>query len=450
MTLKRQSLRKENRHYLIIGSSAAGISAIEAIREIDGQGKITVVSDEREPLYSRCLLSYLLAGKISEEKVFIRDKNFFEVNKVKAILGEKVLKVHPGQKEAALESGKKLGYDCLFIGTGAQPKMEKVKGVEKKGVFGFRTLDDTLAMLKIMPEVKNAIILGGGLIGLRAAYALKIRGLQVKVVIKSDHLLSQVIDSGAAAIIEERLRENGLEVLKGLEAREILGKEKVEAVGLSSGEELPAQLVIIGKGVSPNIELVKETKVKTEWGILVNEKLKTSCPDIYAAGDVAQTEDIISGASAINAIWPCAVEQGRVAGWNMAGRDEIYPGSIAMNSVDFFGLPVIAVGLVRIKDSSGFEEVIRRPHTKDFGMGVYQKYVFKADRLAGVILVGDIRNAGVLGLVMRKKLDITDLKKDITEGKLDYARLLDRIKEEKDKFPEKEFQDTILTYPEKV
>src|SRR3989339_1561644 len=343
-------------NYIIIGASAAGISAIEAIRSVDKNGKITVISDENYAIYSRCVLSYYLAGIVTEDKLKYRNDNFFKNNNVEAILGKKVVSVLP-DKKVKLSDGTELTFDKLLIATGSRSKMESIPGIEKEGVFGLRNIDDAKKIETRLNKTKSAVMLGGGLIGLRAAYALHKRGVKVTVVVKSKHVLSQMMGEEGASFIQNRMQEQGINILTELAAKEITGNKEVKGVILENGNKIDCETIVIGKGVQPNIELVKNTNIKTDWGIVVNEYLQTTSIDIYSAGDIAQSSDLITGESTINALWPNAIAQGKVAGLNMVGKNIKYNGSIGMNSVEFFDLPTISYGITKPK-GEGFEVLI--------------------------------------------------------------------------------------------
>ncbi|HAZ11059.1 MAG TPA: NAD(P)/FAD-dependent oxidoreductase, partial [Candidatus Omnitrophica bacterium] len=345
--------------YVIIGSSAAGISAIEAIRTKDKTSKIIVISDEKNPLYSRCLISYLLAGTIDEKKIWYRPGSFFKDNKVEALLGIRAEKINAVKKEITLSNKEKLKFDKLLIATGASPKLEDIPGIDKKGVFPLRTIEHTIEIQSMLDKVKSVAVLGGGLIGLRAAYALKNRGKDVSVFVKSGSILSQIIDKDAAGLMQKRIEEKGIKIFTGVAAKEIIGAKSVNGVTFEDGSKHDCELVIIGKGVSPNIEIAKDSGIKTNWGILANEYLRTGVEDIFTAGDVSETNDIALEEGSINAIWPAACEQGRIAGLNMTGESETYEGSLAMNSIEFFGLPVISVGITRPK-SDKYKEIVKK------------------------------------------------------------------------------------------
>ncbi|MDO8602645.1 MAG: FAD-dependent oxidoreductase [Candidatus Omnitrophota bacterium] len=426
--------------YVIIGSSAAGISAVEAIRTKDKDSKITVISDEKKPLYSRCLISYLLAGTIDEKKIWYRKDSFFKDNKVDALLGVRVREINAKNKEVILNNKEKVKFDKLLIATGASPKLEDIPGIDKKGVFPLRTIDHTIEVQAMLDRVKSVAVFGGGLIGLRAAYALKIRGKDVSVFVKSESILSQIADKGAAGIMQRRLEEKGIKIFIGVAAKEITGDKSVKGAVLDNGSKYACELVIIGKGVSPNIEIAKDAGIKTNWGILTNDYLETNVKDIFAAGDASETNDIALGESSVNAIWPAACEQGRIAGLNMAGEKEKYQGSLAMNSIEFFGLPVISVGITRPK-SSAYEELVK----KDTAMNIYKKVVLKDGVIVGVVFVNSIENIGVIGALIRNKADITGIKEIILDDYFDYGKAIPLIKKSKTGFKEQEFKETVMT-----
>jgi len=428
-------------HYVIVGGSAAGINAVEAIRSVDKEGKITLISDEEFPLYSRCLITYFIAGKLTEDKLKYRSSDFYEKEKVNALLGIRAKKLSPEKRKIILNNGKELTYDRLLIATGASPKMVEAPGSDKQGILGLRTYRDARLINGMMNKVNRVSILGGGLIGLRAAYSLHARNKEVKVIVKSNQVLSQMLDRGAANFVRRKIEQKGIQVMTGLAAVEFLGEREVTGLVLDDGRRVECELVIVGKGVRPNLELVKGTEIKTEYGIIVDEYLQTNLSNIYAAGDVAQAKDLVTGQSTINALWPCAVAQGRVAGLNMAGKKLKYDGSLAMNSIEFFGLPVISMGVTRPKEKE-YEQLVKEDE-KNF---VYKKVVLKENRLKGMILVNKIEQAGVMGILMRKKADVSPIKAMLLEDKFDFAKILPIIKEGKEIFTEQEFEETIVSY----
>lgn len=425
--------------YVIIGGSAAGVASAETIRKNDKKADITVVSDEAFPLYSRCLLTYLIAGAIDEEKLYFKDKNFYRENSIKTYLGEKAVSIETKKKNASLENGTKIPYDRLLLATGASPQSVGVPGVVKKGVFTVRKIDDARAIIKMLDTVKSAAVLGGGLIGLRDAYALRKKGKEVAVIVKSPQILSQMVDEDASRLIASRLEKNGIKLMTGIEAKEILGKNSVEGVLLDNGRKLECQLVIIGKGVKPNVELASDAGLEVGTGIVVDEFLQTSDNNIFAAGDAAETNDIAIGGSRINALWPMAVEQGRLAGLNMLGKKVKYDGSLSMNSVDFFGLASISMGVTKPREK-GYEAISKKREN------LYKKFVLKDNRIVGMVLAGDIRLSGVVSTLIKNRVDVSSIKDILLEDNFDYAKVMPLVKKFGDKFKQEEFGDTVLSF----
>lgn len=414
------------KQYVIIGNSAAGIAAAESMRKVDTESKITIVSDEGYSSYCRCLISYYLAGEVKEDKILYRPENFYKENNIELLLNKKVARIDPKKNKVICEDKSQIGYDALLIATGSCPKFPETPGIKKRGVFGFRTLKDAKDIDGLLAVTKTACVLGGGLIGLKAAYALKKRHIDVKVIIKSKQVLSQMLDFEAAHFVQKRLEENGIEILFGEDVAEVIGNGDIKAVKLASGKAIGCSLIIVGKGVSPNIDLAKDTEIKIGEGIIANDLLQTSIPHIYTAGDVCESFDLTLEKYAINALWPMAVEQGKIAGQNMAGGAVEYDGSLGINSIEFFGLPVISLGQYKKdQDGSAFEELKR----SDEKNNLYKKVLLKNNVIVGAILAGDIKNSGVFLRLMREKIGVAPIKDKLLSENFGYPDIMDLIKE---------------------
>jgi nitrite reductase (NADH) large subunit len=420
--------------YVVIGGSAAGISAVEAIRSKDRTSPIELFSSEGTPFYSRVLLSYYIAGAITKEELHFRPLEFFSENRVTAHLGQRVEEVLPESKSIRMEDGRVYPFDRLLIATGSSPKILDIPGKDKKGVVVIRNIDHAQEIVNRLEEIKTACVLGGGLIGLRTGYALSVRGVKVKIIVKSSHVLSQMLDRDAAEMIEGTMREHGIDIRTGRDAVEIVGKESVEGIILDDGERINCQLVVIGKGVQPNVDFISSTQIKVNEGIVADETMRTNLPDIYVAGDVAETFDLSTGRMGVNAIWPCAFEQGRVAGLNMAGKEAKYGGSFRMNSLDFYGLPVISMGITRI-DGNEFQQFQRK--TKS----TYRKLVLRDGRIVGAILVGQVQKAGILTALLKKRVNVSDVIPLLMSDRLNFAELLPFTKQNRDRFTEVEYRE---------
>ncbi len=432
---------KKNNAYVIIGNSASGLAAIESVRRIDKTSNIINISKEPHRPYSRCLLSYYLAGQYNKDILWIRHEDYYKKYNVEGLLNTTVAGVDVKNRALAIAGNKKISFDKLLIATGASAKSVDIKGADKRGVFVLRTLEDAQGILNMLPSVKKACILGGGLIGMRAAYALKKRGINVHVIVKSSHIFSQMLDAEAADMMRQHLETNGIEISTGLEAKEILGKDSVEHLVLDDGNRLDCELIVIGKGVAANLEIVRG-QVKTNMGILANEHLETDNKDIYAAGDVAETYDILEGSNNVNQIWPAAIRQGKIAGLNMAGEEAKYEGTYGTNSLDFFDLAVMSFGVVKPKNDVDFEELIEIDTTRR----LYRKIILRSNRIVGGVLINDVERHGILLHLALHKIDISDIKYILADEYFDFGKVVPLIKRQAKSFARPEYNDTCATY----
>ncbi|MCX6640449.1 MAG: FAD-dependent oxidoreductase [bacterium] len=403
-------------HHVIIGNSAAGIGAAEAIRQIDKEAPLTIISDESESAYSRALISYELAGWIGKGNLDLRPREFYQEKNIAAHLGKRAIKIDAGKKQVHLNDGSRVDYDRLLIATGGSPQQMGVPGEDKKGIFGFRNYRDLLNIYDAIITAEHGVVLGGGCIGLQAASGLHHHGVKTSIAIASAHLLSQVADAECGDIYQRLFESNGIAIKTSMKPVEFRGVGQVGSIGFDDGSEMPAQIVISGKGVKPNTELAEGTKIKVDRGIIVDDRMCTAEPDVFAAGDVAVTQDCVTCESTVNAVWPCAYEQGRTAGFNMAGRDRVYDGSMRMNAAEFFRVPLISIGVVK-PQGDGYEV-----HSYlDKSRMVYWKMVFKGKLLVGAVLVGRVERAGVLANLMRKHIDVSSIKGELLAGRYNYA-----------------------------
>ena len=279
--------------YVIAGASAAGVSAAETIRQRDRAAEVVVISDERF-VYSRPLLSYYLAGYMDEEKVLLRPRDFFERENISPVFGRGVaLDIKKCRVE--MKGGASVPYDKLLLATGASPRFPRAKGIEREGVFGLRHLSDVEGMLSRLSNVRKAVVLGAGLVGLKAAAALYKRGIEVSILVESRHVLSQMLDESSARVFQELFEQHGVPVITGAKPVAVVWNNQIEGVEIATGKVFPCQMIVVGKGVDPNLELTKETPIKVEYGVLVDNHLQTSVENVYAAGDVAQAPDILRG-----------------------------------------------------------------------------------------------------------------------------------------------------------
>jgi NAD(P)H-nitrite reductase large subunit len=378
-------------HYVIIGNSTAAIGCIEGIRSVDTKGAITVISDEPYPAYSRPLISYLLYGSTTEEKMRTRPADFYETQKVKTLLGKKVVHVDSACKAVTLDSGESISFDKLLIATGSRPfipPMEGLERVEKK--FTFLKLDDAKALEENLSPKSRVLIVGAGLIGLKCAEGIRDRVGSITVVDLADRILPSILDPTGSKMIQQHIEKNGIRFLLG----DSVAKFEENRAHLKSGKTVDFDLLVIAVGVRPNTELAAEAGCQVGKGIVIDEHSATNVADIYAAGDCCECRDITSGQRRVLAILPNAYLQGETAGVNMAGGEKSFANAVPMNAIGFFGLHVLTAG------SYDGEEIV------ESGTGTYKKLVVRDNLLKGFILIGEIARAGIYTSLIRDQIPL--------------------------------------------
>lgn len=408
-------------NYIIIGNSASGVAAIEAIRKYDKKRQITVISDESYISYSRPLISYLLGKKVTHKMMSYRGISFYKDNQVKLVLNTKVTQLDLSKKEVILMDKQKMHFDKLLIATGGAPINLKIPGSELKGIFTFSKLDDVGEIGRYIKinKIKEAIVIGGGLIGMKTTEALIELKIKVTIIELADRILSTSLDKKASNIIEEALKKKDCKLITNNSIKEIKEKNnKTKEVILENQEKMLTDLIIVAIGVRPNIELVKNTPININKGILVDKFMQTNIKDVYAVGDCCEARDLISMKSRPIAIWPVAVQQGKIAGFNMAGAEKEYQGSLIMNSIELCAIPIISVG-----ESCSNKEGCQILEHFDRKKTIYKKIVLKDNKIIGGIFVNNIERAGLYTGLIRDKIDISDFKEHLLEEEFGLINL---------------------------
>jgi len=417
--------------YAIVGNSAAAVNACDALREHDKEGSVAVFSEERYRCYSRPLISYLVAGEIDSGGMYYRPRNYYRSVEADFHKGTRVESVDPGRHLFTTAEGEKVRWRKLLLATGFRPFIPPIDGLEEIDYLTFVSWDDAKKIIRLTGKPLKALIIGAGLIGMKAAEALAARAAEVAVVEMMDRVLPQALDDEASALVAERCRMAGVDLVTGdgVSGLEPRGGHRGRAF-LEGGSEVEFDLLVVAVGVRPRTELAEDAGLSCDGGILVDEFQRTSEEDIYAAGDAAKAMDIVLGEPAVNALWPVAALQGKYAGMNMAGAEVPYPGNSSMNSVEFFGLPVLSAGLVNPPDD-GYEIITRRGEGGD-----YRKAVLKSDRLVGMLMAGKIERAGILTSLIQERANVRRVKNFLLEegfGHINFPRAVrqGRIMEEK-------------------
>ncbi|SNS77597.1 Pyridine nucleotide-disulphide oxidoreductase [Anaerovirgula multivorans] len=385
--------------YLILGASAAGISCGKTLRELDPNGEITVVSADNR-IYSRCMLHHMMGGEKSVEELNFAGDDFFSRYNISWIKETRVQKLKVGEKTVQLENGNILSYDKLLIATGAHAFIPPISNLrEGKGVYPLRNLEDALAITERVKKVKDVLVLGAGLVGIDAVMGLIKHGLHVTVVEVGDRILPMQLDKLAASNYEKLLKMKGVTFYTGIGLQEVeLDEENwVKAVKLQEGRRINCEMIIAATGIRPNIDFIEKDTIKMDRGILINDRCMTNVKDVYGAGDVCSTSPI----------WPIAVKQGTVAAYNMTGTEKRLEDSFGLkNSLNFLELQTVSLGLTEAPDDS-FTVMLQ--HYKNN----YKKVICKDGVIYGAILQGDISYCGVLTYLIKNKINISHIDKDI-------------------------------------
>ena len=343
--------------YVIVGNGVASVGAIEGIRKVDREGRILVISEEAVPSYGRPLISYYLAGKVALENMSLRPEEYYGKHNVEQMLNTRIVGLDPALKTLTTERGEAISYDEVLLATGGTPFMPPIEGLEGSGVFSFTTLEHAEQLIALSRRVRRVVVIGGGLIGLKAAEGLFDNGLSVSIVELSSRVLSAAFDDVAGGLVSRQLERKGIRIHCGNTAEAVLRDEQgnVTGVRLTSGQELACEAVVVAIGVVPSLTPAKEGGLKTKRGIVVDDYMRTSTEHVYAAGDVAEAYDMITDDQRVVPIWPNAYSQGYHAGMNMAGGDTPHPGGLAMNSIAFYGLATASLGQVNPQPEDGCE-----------------------------------------------------------------------------------------------
>lgn len=379
--------------YVILGNGIAGLQAAAAIRERDKTGDIVMVSEEPYRTYHRPMLTKSIMAELDEEQIAVQDASWYEENHIQLVLGKEVTEIQPETYTVILEDGSQFLYTKLIYAAGARCFIPPINGAGKKGVVAIRGLKEVKEIETMLPSVKHVVVIGGGVLGLEAAWELKKSKCDVTVLEAAPMLMGRQLDEPAAELLKKIAKEQGIDIHTGVQVVEFTGEDQVSSVLLADGREFPAELVIVSAGVRANAAVLEKSGVKTEKAVVVNERMETSAADIYACGDCAEFEGINY------AIWPEASEQGRIAGANAAGDELIY--QEVSSGLSFHGMKT---ALFAAGDNGKNPNLIYKTvEFKDMGKKHYQKLYFLNNRLCGVILIGDMSRMAELTEALEKR-----------------------------------------------
>jgi nitrite reductase (NADH) large subunit len=399
------------KRYLIVGDGVAGARAAVKIKEADPTGEVRIFTDEAFPFYYRVRFPEMIAGEINPKDIIIHSTDFYQNKGISLHLEEKIIEGNADKKEVVSENGKKYPYDLLLLATGGVAFVPPITGVEKRGVFTLRSMQDAIRFKEFMGNVKQAILVGGGLVGLETGGALLKKGIKVAVIEHNPWILPRQTDPEGAKMLQGRLEQMGFNFyLKG-QSEEVIGKDKVEGLRLKDGRTIEGQMVIISAGVKPNTALATALGLEVKNGVVVDDQMRTKKEGIFCAGDVAEHRGRVYG------IWPAAQRQGEAAGVNMAGGNGLYQGTVISNTLKVVGINLTAAGEI---DPEGKLECIVK---SDREKCTYCKVAFKEDQIVGCILLGDVKGAAEIMSAIEKKIKIKESKDSILEEGFDFKKL---------------------------
>ena len=393
-------------NYLIIGNGVAGTTAAENIRKQDKKANITIVTDEDLPFYWRIKLNEYISGDIPEEQLLAKKEDWYRDQNITLKLKTRIVGADAQKKVVVTEDKEELPYDNLLIATGSHSFVPPIKGSEKKGVFSLRDVQDARDISLFAKSAEQVILIGGGLLGLEAGNALRKLGKKIMVVEFFPRLLPRQLDVDGAGRLQKIMEGMGFSFRLGAKTQEIAGVDKANGALLEGGETLSGQMVVISAGVRPNLELAEPLGLKTDKGVVVDERLRTNQSDIYAAGDVAEFRGMPYG------IWPAAMEQGKIAGMNMAGGEATYNGTTMANTLKVVGVDLASAG--NIDAENEFESKVATDEDQ------YKKIVLENNQIIGCIMLGDTKGFNEITKMMSEKRDVSRIKDQILSEGFDF------------------------------
>jgi len=393
--------------YLIIGGGIAGTSAAETLRSLDAESSIHIISGEPYPLYSRIMLSKpnFFLEKIPFDRVWLKSEEWYEEKNINLIPGRQALSLNPLNKTVSLDNNHIIKYNKLLLALGSQARTLDIPGSKLKNIYYLRTLDDAKNIIQAVKKSKKAVVIGGGFVGFEMTNMLKLAGLEVSLLIREKYFWQNALEQTAGQLIEKAMEENGIRIIKENEAVAFTGENCLEGIELKNRKKIPCDLAVIGIGVKCPLDWLKTTDIKVNKGIITNEYLETTQPDIWAAGDVAEFDDLILNEQIQLGNWANAQLQGVTAAKNMAGHKEAYA-NITSYSTHGFGFTITFVGCTR-PDKKLI--IINRNNTS---LKSFIRLFIKSDRIIGVTLVNSQTDLGILTSLIKNRVNI---KKHIKE-----------------------------------
>ena len=375
---------------IVIGNGIAALTAIKSIREVDQGSEIHLFGEEVFYPYNRVRLSKGLLSTLQEDKILLQKKEWYDDNNINLYIGTKVVSIDTDKKVVKLFDDSLISYTRLLIASGSHNVTPKIPGIEKLGVYTLKTLQDAWDMMDMLKNHNDILIIGGGIQGLETAWVLSQMDKNVTLLHHSPRLMRKQLDEKSSKILENAISKSGIKILLDTEVYEVLGGDKVEGFKTRSGENYKFDAIVYSIGTKPNIDLLKDTPINTNRGIIVNDRMESNIEGIFAAGDIAEYDNTIFG------LWNIAIGQGKVAGYNITGQDVKYNYIAPVTTLNAFGLSLFSMGIV---DESKATDIILEDRSEE---NIYNKILLDNNRIIGAIVVGNVRSSPALKSAIEK------------------------------------------------
>ena len=399
--------------YVVVGNGVAGVTAAQSLVRADLAAEVHIFGEEPYPYYQRPRLWEFLANEIEQQTLYFRSPDWYAAKGIQVHLGARVTALDPAEHRLTLADGGHIDYDRLLLASGAQPFVPPFAGTDKEGVFTLRTLDDARAMKAYAADIRSVVVIGCGLLGLETARALLSLGLDVRMLESEPRLLPRQLDGEGAQVLQARLEAIGLHFLTNAQTETILGNGRVTGVRLRDGRVVEGEMVLISTGIRSRVELAREAGLEVNRGLIVDEQLRTSAADVYAAGDVAEFEGIVYG------IIPAAVEQAQVAAANMVNQGSAtYSGTVPATTLKIVGIDLTSLG-----DATAAGDEFDILRQTDPAAGVYRRLTLRDGKIVGAILLGDTQNIRPLKQLIATGGDVSAHSDRLLDENLDLKAL---------------------------
>ena len=388
------------RRVIVVGNGVAGVTAAVELRELSSSLDITVLGDEPYDFYNRMIINQVMTEELAIRQLYLMPNDWAETRRIQYRRGVAASWINTDHREVVTQDGEALPYDRLILATGARPFMPDIGGLDLGGSFVMRTIDDAVQVQQHIRRrrCRTAVVIGGGLLGLETAFSLTQLGVRVFVLDLASWPLSRQLDRAAGALVWQMMSDLGIKILPQVEARRVLGERWVEAVELSNGQTLSADVCLVTAGIRPNVALAQSAGLLVRRGVIVDARMRTSDPRIFAAGDVAEYSDRILG------LWPAATEQARVAVQNLLGNDYIYPGTTPPTRLKVAGIEMLSAGELGAAQDNGHDVRI-----DDGAARQYRRLSLVGGRVRGAILIGHVDLAEPVAAAVERQLEVGHL-----------------------------------------